>query len=229
VSLTSGRGPLSANPAGHFSAPVPTDVVYVEPHPRRVRALRTGSTVVDADGVLLVHRPGAPPTYALPAAAVAGIDCEPVAEAPGHVAVAWDAVDAWYEEEEQVFMHPRNPYHRVDCVTTARRLQVAWRGVRLVDTTDTVGLYETSLAPRLYVDRRHLLVDLVPSATGTYCPYKGTASYWSVMVGGETVDDVAWSYEDPYPESLAIAGLVSFDDRRVAVETELPGWTEDAT
>ena len=86
-------------------------------------------------------------------------------------------------------MHPRNPYHRVDCVPTARRLRVEVFGDVLVDTTATVGVYETSLAPRLYVSRDELRADVLrPSSTTTYCPYKGTATYWSAAAGRRQPD-----------------------------------------
>ncbi len=86
---------------------------------------RTGRTVVDSEAVLLVHRQGQPPTYAIPEADVHGIGSRPLPDAPGTVAVDWDAVDAWFEEDEEVHGHPRNPYHRVDCLRASRRLQVA--------------------------------------------------------------------------------------------------------
>jgi uncharacterized protein (DUF427 family) len=236
--LTTGRGPLSRDPAGRFDQPVPDGVVYVEPFPRRVRAMVGERVVVDSERVLLVHRPGAPPTYAFPAEDVDlgtdGIDGTdgagkgdhvptPEPAAPGHVHVPWRAADAWYEEDERVHGHPRNPYHRVDCVRTSRRLRVEVAGTVLVDTTETTGVYETALAPRLYVRpdlvRRDLLV---ASTTTTYCPYKGTAWYWSAVVGDVVVEDVAWSYEDPLPESLPLARMLSFDDTRVTVVHDLP-------
>ena len=223
MSLTTGRGPLSARPAGRFSAPIPAGVVYVEPFARRVRATRGGATVVDSERAVLVHRPGRPPAYAFPAADVTGVAHEPEPAAPGLVAVSWDEADAWYEEEERVSGHPRNPYHRVDSLRTARRLRVEVAGETLVDTTDTVGVYETALEPRLYVRpdavRRDLLI---ASSTTTYCPYKGTAWYWSAVVGDVVVDDVAWSYEDPLPESLPLARLLSFDEARATVVHDLP-------
>jgi uncharacterized protein (DUF427 family) len=228
VSLTTGRGPLSGDPAGRFNTAVPAGLVYVEPFPRRVRARRATVTVVDSERAVLVHRRGAPPTFAFPLDDVTGVRSEPEPEAPGRVRVAWDSVDAWYEEDEEVFGHPRNPYHRVDCVRTTRRLRVVCRGITLVDTRDTVGVYETSLAPRLYVHPRHLRTDvLVRSATSTYCPYKGTASYWSASVDGGPVVDVAWSYEDPHPECRAIAGHLCFDEARLEVEAELPRRDEE--
>jgi len=223
VSLTSGRGPLSGRPAGRFSRPLPPGVVYVEPFRRRVRGEFGGETVVDSERVLLVHRPGAPPAYAFPAEDVKAAAAEPEPDAPGHVRVPWDAVEAWYEEGEPVSGHPRNPYHRVDCLRTSRRLRVEVAGEALVDTRDTLGVYETALDPKLYVRRDLVRMDLlVPSATTSYCPYKGTATYWSAVVGDVTVDDVAWCYEDPLPESLPLGGLLSFDEARATVRHDLP-------
>ena len=228
MSLTTGRGPLSPNRAGRFSAPVPDGVVYVEPFRRRVRGLVGDRTVVDSERVLLVHRPGQPPTYAFPKAdvdldGVAGVEPELEPEAPGHVRVPWSAIDTWFEEDERVLGHPRNPYHRVDCVRTSRRLHVEVAGTVLVDTTETVGVYETALEPRLYVHPESVRRDLlIASSTTTYCPYKGTAWYWSAVVGDAVVEDVAWSYEDPLPESLPLSRLLSFDETRATVVHDLP-------
>jgi len=223
VSLTTGRGPLSARPAGRFTAPVPAGVAYIEPFRRRVRATTDGRTVVDSERVLLVHRPGHPPTYAFPAADVKGVGADAVPDVPGHVAVPWDAVDAWFEEDERVFGHPRNPYHRVDCLRSARHLRVEAAGTVLVDTTTTLAVYETALEPRLYVDPALVRTDLLaPSTTQTYCPYKGTATYWSAHVGDELLADVAWSYEEPLPECAPLAHFLSFDETRVHLVHDLP-------
>ena len=223
MSLTTGRGPLSLNPAGRFSAPIPDGVVYVEPFPRRVRGLVGDRCAIDSEAVLLVHRPGQPPTYAFPGADVDGVAAEPEPEAAGHVRVDWSSIDTWFEEDEEAFGHPRNPYHRVDCVRTSRRLRVEVDGVELVDATSTMGVYETSLAPKLYVERAAIRMDLlVPSDTTTYCPYKGTASYWSAVVDGDTHADVAWSYDDPLPESVPLRELLSFDPARADVVADLP-------
>ena len=223
MSLTTGRGPLSPHRAGWFSAPVPDGVVYVEPFRRRVRGVTGERTVVDSERALLVHRPGHPPAFAFPPADVDGVAAEPEPDAPGHVRVPWDAVEEWYEEDERVFLHPRNPYHRVDCVRTSRRLRVEVAGAVLVEATGTVGVYETALEPKLYVRRDQVRLDLLAaSPTTSYCPYKGTASYWSAVVGDTTVTDVAWSYEHPLPESLPLAGLLSFDPARTTVVHDLP-------
>jgi uncharacterized protein (DUF427 family) len=222
VSLTAGRGPLSRNPAGYFNVPIPEDLVYAEPLRRRVRGSKDGALVVDTEGALLVHRPGRPPGYAFPAEEVDGALAEPDPEVPGYATVPWDAVDHWYEEDQEVNGHPRNPYHRVDCLRTNRRLRVEVLGVEVVDTSETTGVYETALEPRLYVRPDVVHMDLlVRSPSISYCPYKGSASYWSAVVAGQTVDDVAWSYLDPYPESIAIKGLLSFDDQRVTMVHDL--------
>ena len=196
VSLTTGRGPLSRNPAGRFSAPVPEGVVYVESFRRRVRGIRDGRTVVDSERVVLVHRPGEPPGYAFPATDVDGAAAEPEPDAPGYVRVPWEAVEEWYEEDERVFGHPRNPYHRVDCVRTSRHLRVEVAGVVLVDTTDTVGVYETALEPRLYVPRsRSAWICSSPGRRGRTAPTRArrgtgarssTTSSWRTSPGRTT-------------------------------------------
>jgi uncharacterized protein (DUF427 family) len=223
VSLSTGRGPLSPDPAGRFSAPLPAGLVYVEPFARRVRAVLDGREVLDSERGVLVHRPGVPPAYAFPAEDVHGVPTEPEPEAPGHVRVSWDAVDAWFEEEDEVHGHPRNPYHRIDILRSSRRLRVELGGTALVDTSETLALFETSLAPRLYVHPDRVAMDhLRPSPTTTHCPYKGTASYWTAVVGDLTVEDVAWSYEDPVPEALPIRGMLSFYAHRADVTADLP-------
>ena len=223
MSLTTGKGPLSARPAGRFTAPMPDSVAYIEPFRRRVRATKDGRTVIDSERVLLVHRRGRPPTYAFPLGDVEGPPTEPEPDATGYVTVPWDAVDSWFEEDEQVFGHPRNPYHRVDCLHSRRQLRVEAGASTLVDTDETMAVYETALEPRLYVDPRFVRMDLLTmSASHTYCPYKGTASYWTARVGGEALEDIAWSYEDPLPESAPLRHLLSFDETRVVVHHNLP-------
>lgn len=223
MSLSTGRGPLSGRPAGRFTAAMPAEVAYIEPFRRRVRGVKDGRTLIDSERVLLVHRPGRPPAYAFPEGDVHGPATEPEPDTPGYVTVAWDAVDSWFEEADEVLGHPRNPYHRIDCVRAERTLRVDVGPTTLVDTNDTLIVYETSLEPKLYVAPRHVRMDaLERSTTVTYCPYKGTASYWSYRAGDDTVADVAWSYEDPLPESLPLRGLLSFDESRVALVHDLP-------
>src|ERR1700735_3332603 len=223
MSLVTGHGPLSTVPAGWFSPTLPAGVIYVEPHPRRVQAVKDGRTVIDTELALLVHRPDRPLSYAFPADEVRGLAHEPVPEAPGFVHVPWEAVDTWTEEGRRLVHYPPNPYHRVDCRPTKRRLRVTVAGTTLVDTDDTVIVFETALEPRLYVDPSHVRTEFLRQTdTSTYCNYKGYATYWSAVVGDTEIEDVAWGYLDPPPESVPIRGFFSFDAARADVVAELP-------
>jgi uncharacterized protein (DUF427 family) len=223
MTLVAGRGPLSKDPAGWFSSPLPDDLVFVEPHPRRIQAIRNGQMVIDTERALMVHRRDHPLSYAFLADDVGGLPNEPEPEAPGYVHVPWDAVDTWLEEGRKLVHYPPNPYHRIDCRPTNRGLRVIVAGATLVDTTDTVILFETALEPRLYVYPSAVRTDLLRrTATSTYCNYKGYATYWAAVVGDTVVDDVGWSYADPPPECLPIKGYLSFDAARAEVLAGLP-------
>lgn len=223
MSLVAGHGPLGVERSGWFSPEISTNLVYVEPHPRRVQAVRADRTVLDTERVLLVHRSGHPLSYAFPVAGVGDLPHRVVPEAPGFVQVPWDAVDAWFEEGRRLVHYPPNPYHRIDCRPARRALRVEIAGAALVDTDDTVILFETSLPPRLYVAPELVRTDLLRSSrTSTYCNYKGHARYWSAVVGETVVEDAAWSYPDPPPESSPVAGFFSFDMTRVDGFAALP-------
>ena len=222
MSLVFGRGPLGPDRAGWFSKPVPDGLVYIEPHPRRVQAIKAGATVIDTEAALMAHQAGRPLSYLFPADIVGDLPGEPEPLAPGYVRVPWDSVDVWVEEGRELVHYPPNPYHRVDCLRTRRRLQVTVSGITLVDTDDTVIVYETALAPRLYVAPHLVRTDLLrPTDTSTYCNYKGSAGYWAAVIGETAVADVAWSYADPRPESTPIKGFLSFDPERAEVIAEL--------
>lgn len=221
MSLVAGRGPLSNDPAGWFTPPISGEVVYIEPHPRRIQAFRNGRLMIDTGRALLIHRRNQPLSYAFPDGTVVGLPAEPEPNAPGYVRVPWDAVDTWFEEGRKLVHYPPNPYHRVDCRPTKRRLRVSIGTTVLVDTDDTVIVFETALAPRLYVNPAHVRTDLLRrSDTESYCNYKGVATYWSATLAD--IEDIAWSYDDPLPESVAIKGFLSFDTDRVQVAAELP-------
>lgn len=151
-----------------------------------------------------------------PAAAwVYGDDALPLLA--GHVRFEWSALDAWYEEEEQVFVHPRSPYARVDAVRSARTVRVERDGVVLAESSGPVMVFETGLPTRYYLDRNALRLEhLEPSDTVTSCPYKGTTSqYWSARIADRLHPDLAWSYAFPTTALAAIAGLVAFYNERV--------------
>jgi uncharacterized protein (DUF427 family) len=120
-------------------------------------------------------------------------------------------MDAWFEEDEEVFTHARDPYTRVDILASSRHVRVEVGGLTIAETTQPTLLFETGLPTRYYVPKPHVRMDLLtPTETATHCPYKGQAAYWSVRIGDELVPDIAWSYPTPLPESQKIAGLVCF-------------------
>ena len=129
----------------------------------------------------------------------------------GHAAFYWDKVDRWFEEDEEVIRHPRDPYHRVDVVPSGRTVEAVLAGEAIARSARALFVFETGMPVRYYMPRSDVRMDLlVESPTRTQCPYKGTARYWSARIGGTTVPDIAWSYEEPLPECPRIAGRISF-------------------
>jgi uncharacterized protein (DUF427 family) len=139
------------------------------------------------------------------------------AELAGYVVLDFAAFDAWWEEDERVAGHPRDPFHRVDVRQSARPVRIEVDGELVAETTRARLLFETNLPTRFYLPREDVRVELHPSSTRTYCPYKGQASYWSLDAGGRRREDLVWGYEQPLPDAVAIAGLVAFWDEQVDV------------
>jgi uncharacterized protein (DUF427 family) len=135
----------------------------------------------------------------------------------GYVVLDFKAFDEWYEEDEPIHGHPRDPFHRVDVRRTARRVRIEIDSEVIAETTSARMLFETSLPTRFYVPREDVRAELRPSELHTYCPYKGQASYWSLDAGGRIRKDLAWSYEEPLPDIVAITGLVAFWNERVDI------------
>ena len=150
------------------------------------------------------------------AARVFDVDSDsPVA---GTVRFDWDPL-RWFEEDEPIYGHPRNPYSRVDALRSHRHICVELDGVVLADTGSPVLLFETGLPTRFYIDPTDIAFEhLEPSATQTLCPYKGvTSAYWSVQVGDELHSDLAWTYHYPLPAVAPIAGLLAFYNEKVDI------------
>jgi uncharacterized protein (DUF427 family) len=132
------------------------------------------------------------------------------------VRLDWDAMSEWFEEDEPVYVHPRNPYARVDILASSRHIRVELDGVTLAESRSPRILYETYLPPRYYLPITDVRMDLLrPSGTETRCPYKGTANYWTVEVDGRRHEDLVWIYRTPLPESQKIAGLACFYNEKV--------------
>jgi uncharacterized protein (DUF427 family) len=134
----------------------------------------------------------------------------------GYVAFKWDMLDAWYEEDEEVFVHPRDPHHRVDVLISSRHVEVTLGGVKVADSARPRLLFETTLPVRYYLPKLDVRMDLLePSPTLTQCPYKGEATHWNLRGGDSASADIAWTYHLPTPECARIADLVAFYNERV--------------
>ena len=197
-------------PAYHIPvADVDLSLLRDEDHPHRLRrgpARRHGLQVGDQ------VRPGA--------AEVFGPDAEEgVADT---VRFTWDALDAWFEEDEQVYVHPRNPYTRVDALRSSRTVTVALAGEVLAESSSPVLVFETGLTTRYYFDRTDVsFAHLTRSDTVTECPYKGrTSDYWTVNVGDVSVPDVAWSYAFPTRALSPVTNLVAFYNERTDITVD---------
>jgi uncharacterized protein (DUF427 family) len=212
-----------------YEAPLP----YVEPTPRRVRVRLGGTVVADSTRaqLLIQYGPGRLPTYYLPLedvrpgaltddwSVIAGDRRAPAAASTnddfaalkGHVTFSWDLLE-WYEEDERVHGHARDPHHRVDAVRSSRHVEAFVGGEQVADSIRPTVLFETTLPTRYYLPYDDVRMDLLrPSETISHCPYKGHARYWS----HPGLADAAWSYPDPIPENRKILDLVSFYNERV--------------
>ncbi len=142
---------------------------------------------------------------------------DPAPDSPdvsGYIAFHWRHMDRWFEEDEEVFVHARDPYHRIDVLKSSRRVEVIVGGETVADTTDAMILFETSLPPRYYIPKDDIRIEeLQPSALQTACAYKGpTSAYWAAAGSHRPI---AWCYETPLPEVAKIAGGVAFFNERV--------------
>ena len=200
----------------------------VEPSPKRVRVMLDGRYVADSYTPLLVWEKPYYPTYFFPRSDVDEAIIDSVhsyMRADGglddYVALRWHEFDHWFEEDQEVFVHARDPYKRIDILRSSRHVVVSVDGMLVADSKRPTLLFETSLRRRIYVpltDVRMAL--LVPSTSRTQCPYKGEAVYWSVQAGKTLHADLVWSYPAPILEAAPIAGLACFYDERVDVTVD---------
>lgn len=140
---------------------------------------------------------------------------EPLAALAGMVTFAWRDPIVWFEEDEPLIAHARDPHKRVDVVPSSRHVRVEVDGVVLAESLRPVLLFETTLPIRYYLPPEDINVDLTRSDTRSVCPYKGEATWWSTSIGDRAIDDIAWSYPSPIPENPRIAGLVCFRNERI--------------
>ncbi|TQS40935.1 DUF427 domain-containing protein [Cryptosporangium phraense] len=158
------------------------------------------------------------PDRTLKSAAVTHPD-SPLPELRALVRLDWASMDEWLEEDEPVYVHPRDPYKRVDILSSSRHVQVSLDGVVVADSRQPRILFETSLPPRYYLPITDVRLDLLrPTTLVTHCPYKGAATYWDVVLDtGAVHSNVVWTYRTPLPESQKVTGLLAFYDEKVDV------------
>jgi len=137
-----------------------------------------------------------------------------------YVAFYWDRVDHWYEEDEEIYVHPRDPYKRVDPIRSSRHVTVSINGVAVADTRRPILLYETRLPTRYYIPPEDVdFSQLAPTDLQTRCPYKGIARYWS-FPGDTAVENIAWGYPDPIPAAASIKDHVAFYNEFVDITVD---------
>jgi uncharacterized protein (DUF427 family) len=142
----------------------------------------------------------------------------PIAELRDLIRLDWSSMDAWFEEDEEVFTHPRDPHTRVDILPSSRHVRVEIDGVTVAESSSPRLLFETGLPVRYYLPKTHVRLDLLAHTDKeTHCPYKGQAEYWSVSTGEKVHENIAWSYAAPLPESQRIAGHIAFYDEKVDI------------
>ncbi|MBV8431589.1 MAG: DUF427 domain-containing protein [Solirubrobacterales bacterium] len=258
MGMMTGTGPLGRQPAGEFNfdPPAPGSALYLEPSPKRVRAVVNGATIADSRRTMLLQESGLQPVYYFPpqdvrtdlfepsskhtrcpkkgeasyytlrlgdrvVEDVAWYYPDPIDSAPpirDLIAFYWGRVDQWFEEDEELFGHVRDPYHRIDLRPSSSQVRISLDGELLAESSRPLALFESNLPVRWYLPVSDVVAELQPSDKTTVCPYKGFASYYSVdLPGGE---DLVWYYPDPLAEAAPIAGLVCFYNERVDLELD---------
>lgn len=141
-----------------------------------------------------------------------------IEELRDHLVIRWNAMDAWFEEAEQVYVHARDPYKRIDALPSSRIVRIEVDGRVIAESAHPTLLFETGLPTRYYLPKTDVdMTKLTPTDLTTDCPYKGTAEYWSVTTDQGVTENIVWGYQHPVRESERIAGLVSFYNEKVSV------------
>lgn len=127
---------------------------------------------------------------------------------------------------------PEHPDHMLSLERSPKRVRLVFGGTTVVDTINARLLRESGQMPVYYFSRSDVRMDCL-SATHrtTRCPFKGDASYWTLIAGGRSLGNAVWSYERPFDEAADLVGLLAFDwdaaDRRLEEDEEVFGHPRD--
>ena len=139
----------------------------------------------------------------------------------GLVTIQFAALDHWFEEDVEVFVHPRSPYTRIDALASSRHVVVSIDGVELANSHKPTVLFETGAPTRFYLPMTDVDLDLlVPNDRRSSCPYKGDADFFDGRIGDQVVRDIAWTYVLPRPEATPVAGLICFYNEKVDIDID---------
>lgn len=227
MALGFGTGPLSPDCDGTVLPGLPSGTSFVQPYPRRVRAILGGRTVLDTEGAVMLHAAGRLPSLwfprddvdasALPAGTLKERRDDDPESLGDRVLLPFGKADRWFAEDEPVYAHFRDPYHRVDVLTASRHVVVRVGGEVVAETRRPKLLFETSLPIRYYVPWADTVVGAFErSATVSECPYKGDGQHWHVR----GAPDAAWSLPHPLPEGFPALEHVAFYPEKVELEVD---------
>lgn len=122
----------------------------------------------------------------------------------------------WWEENEPIISHPRDPYHRIDVRRSSRQIRIEHGGIVLAETDRARMLFEGAFPlARYYIPIEDVRVELRPGTLLTACAYKGQATHYTVAVGDQELRDIAWTYEAPLSDAADVTGLISFYQERL--------------
>lgn len=210
----------------------PFEELTYYPTSRWIRGTRADTTVVDTRRALLVWEPGKMvPIYAFPADDVilgsTDDSVSPLArrfddpDLAGYLTIPWDALAHWYEEDEEVFVHPRDPFVRVDALKSSRRVRVERDGRVLAESDSPILLFETGLPTRYYLPESDVDASVLGNSDlRTGCPYKGFASYRDVLLEGRRHPNLFWYYDSPLREAAAVKGYLAPYNERVDISVD---------
>ncbi|GBE88016.1 hypothetical protein BKA93DRAFT_827453 [Sparassis latifolia] len=215
---------------------------HIESSPKRIRVLFAGQYIVDTRQAKLVWLNPYYPVYCFATADVPDkylVDAKHQkydivvghrkaegaltkysdGDLKGLVQIEFGAMDAWFEEEDQIFVHPKDPYKRVDVLQSSRHVRVEVDGVEVANTTKPRLLFETDLLVRTYIPKTDCRADFFrPSELTTQCPYKGVANYYHIQLpSGKVHENIVWWYRAPQLECAEIKGYAAFYDEKVDV------------